>query len=195
MLQFKRMYKELRSLPTRVGMWSILNICMICFKKKTLRHIRIYGGGGGVIIPREIKELHDYGIARIFSPDDGRIRGLQGMINMMLEECDFPTITDSTLEEVDTLATGDVRAIAKLISLAENAVGEEMDASTSEIFTKIKAKAGKAPVLGITGTGGAGKSSLTDELIRRFINEIPEKKIAILSVDPTKQKTGGRIAW
>ncbi|MEL3973001.1 fused isobutyryl-CoA mutase/GTPase IcmF [Rossellomorea oryzaecorticis] len=164
-------------------------------KEKGASHIRIYGGGGGVIIPREIKELHEYGIARIFSPEDGRQHGLQGMINKMIEECDFPTIEGSVNSEVEKLSNGDVNAVSKLISLAEHQVGanEEVAATAQTVFSEIKTLAKKVPVLGITGTGGAGKSSLTDELIRRFINELPEKKIAILSIDPTKQKTGGAL--
>ncbi|XXM72817.1 fused isobutyryl-CoA mutase/GTPase IcmF [Lysinibacillus sphaericus] len=164
-------------------------------KERGASHIRIYGGGGGVIIPREIKELHEYGIARIFSPEDGRQHGLQGMINKMIEECDFPTIKDSVNSEVEKLTSGDVNAVSKLISLAEYQVGEneEVAAAAQTVFSEIKTLAKKVPVLGITGTGGAGKSSLTDELIRRFINELPEKKIAVLSIDPTKQKTGGAL--
>ncbi|MDR4935149.1 methylmalonyl-CoA mutase family protein [Rossellomorea marisflavi] len=158
-------------------------------------HIRIYGGGGGVIIPKEIKELHEYGIARIFSPEDGRTQGLQGMINRMIEECDYPTIKGTESKEVENLAGGSVNAISRLISLAEYQVGakEEVAAAAQSVFTEIKGLASKVPVLGITGTGGAGKSSLTDELIRRFLNELPEKKIAVLSIDPTKQKTGGAL--
>ncbi|MBV6684504.1 cobalamin-dependent protein [Bacillus sp. JRC01] len=158
-------------------------------------HIRIYGGGGGVIIPKEIKELHEYGIARIFSPEDGRTQGLQGMINRMIEECDYPTIKGTESKEVENLAGGSVNAISRLISLAEYQVGakEEVAAAAQSVFTEIKGLASKVPVLGITGTGGAGKSSLTDELIRRFLNELPEKRIAVLSIDPTKQKTGGAL--
>lgn len=158
-------------------------------------HIRIYGGGGGVIIPKEIKELHEYGIARIFSPEDGRTQGLQGMINRMIEECDYPTIKGTESKEVENLAGGSVNAISRLISLAEYQVGakEEVAAAAQSVFTEIKGLASRVPVLGITGTGGAGKSSLTDELIRRFLNELPEKKIAVLSIDPTKQKTGGAL--
>ncbi|BDG49143.1 fused isobutyryl-CoA mutase/GTPase IcmF [Parageobacillus sp. KH3-4] len=157
-------------------------------------HIRIYGGGGGVIIPREIKELHEYGIARIFSPEDGRKLGLQGMINVMLEQCDFPTVTEIT-DELERLPKGDVQAIARLITLCENRVdiSHEAAAAMEEVLEKVKALTKPTPVVGITGTGGAGKSSLTDELVRRFLNEIPDIKIAILSVDPTKQKTGGAL--
>ncbi|WP_163151308.1 fused isobutyryl-CoA mutase/GTPase IcmF [Anoxybacillus sp. MB8] len=157
-------------------------------------HIRIYGGGGGVIIPREIKELHAYGIARIFSPEDGRRYGLQGMINIMMEECDFPTVREIT-DEVERLANGDVQAVARLITVCENRVNahSEVAATAEAVLQRVKAMAKRVPVIGITGTGGAGKSSLTDELVRRFLNEIPEKKVAILSVDPTKQKTGGAL--
>ncbi|TDL33166.1 methylmalonyl-CoA mutase [Jeotgalibacillus sp. S-D1] len=157
-------------------------------------HIRLYGGGGGVIIPREIKELHEYGIARIFSPEDGRQHGLQGMINQMLKECDFSTVDASMTSQIDELKTAKPPVVSKFISLAEYRMEEtEQKDQWQTIMEEVKAVGGSAPVIGITGTGGAGKSSLTDELIRRFINEIPEKKIAILSIDPTKQKTGGAL--
>lgn len=164
-------------------------------KEKGAPNIRIYGGGGGVIIPREIKELHDYGIAWIFSPEDGRTMGLQGMINRMLEECDFPTVTADHAEHIEKLPSGDVNAISKLITLAELHVdsNREAAAAAESLLEKVKSLTKEIPVVGITGTGGAGKSSLTDELIRRFINELPNKKVAILSVDPTKQKTGGAL--
>ncbi|MGD7007144.1 fused isobutyryl-CoA mutase/GTPase IcmF [Metabacillus sp. 84] len=163
-------------------------------KEKGAPHIRIYGGGGGVIIPREIKELHEYGIARIFSPEDGRKNGLQGMINQMLEECDFPTFSKLS-GELDELKQGSVTAVAKLITLAETRAGQKDEAAAAleQVIEELHRSESAAPVIGITGTGGAGKSSLTDELIRRFMNEIPEVKIAILSVDPTKQKTGGAL--
>lgn len=164
-------------------------------KEKGAPHIRIYGGGGGVIIPREINELHDYGISWIFSPEDGRKLGLQGMIDRMLEECDFSTIPLDAAESIEKLPTGDVNAIAKLITLAELHVDKrnEAAATAEQVLEQVKSLEKGIPVVGITGTGGAGKSSLTDELIRRFINELPDKKVAILSVDPTKQKTGGAL--
>ncbi len=164
-------------------------------KEKGASHIRIYGGGGGVIIPREIKELHEYGIARIFSPEDGRKYGLNGMIQQMIKECDFPTVTPEGVEEIEKLEAGDLNAVAKLITLAEQHVSSEKEtaAAVESLMEKVKTMTKSVPVVGITGTGGAGKSSLTDELIRRFINEIPEKRVAILSVDPTKQKTGGAL--
>ncbi|WP_153463535.1 fused isobutyryl-CoA mutase/GTPase IcmF [Sediminibacillus terrae] len=159
-------------------------------KEKDAGHIRVYGGGGGVIIPKEIKELHDYGVARIFSPEDGRTLGLQGMINQMLEECDFVPPVDLA-DEVERLATGDHRALAKMISVVENNAASEQAAAVEAVRDNQQTKT--IPVLGITGTGGAGKSSLTDELIRRFLNEIPDKKLAVLSIDPTKKKTGGAL--
>ncbi|MDF2788115.1 MAG: methylmalonyl-CoA mutase [Neobacillus sp.] len=164
-------------------------------KEKGAPNIRIYGGGGGVIIPREIKELHDYGIAWIFSPEDGRMMGLQGMINRMLEECDFPTVSADHAEHIEKLPIGDFNAISKLITLAELHVDSNREAAAAAegLLEKVKSLTKEIPVVGITGTGGAGKSSLTDELIRRFINELPDKKVAILSVDPTKQKTGGAL--
>nr|WP_263324134.1 fused isobutyryl-CoA mutase/GTPase IcmF [Neobacillus sp. Marseille-Q6967] len=164
-------------------------------REKGAPNIRIYGGGGGVIIPREIKELHDYGIAWIFSPEDGRTMGLQGMINRMLEECDFPTVSGDAAEHIEKLPTGDINSISKLITLAEVHVDKNREAAAAaeSLLEKVKTLTQDVPVVGITGTGGAGKSSLTDELIRRFINELPNKKVAILSVDPTKQKTGGAL--
>ncbi|MFC7391885.1 fused isobutyryl-CoA mutase/GTPase IcmF [Scopulibacillus cellulosilyticus] len=163
-------------------------------QEKGASHIRIYGGGGGVIIPKEIKELHDYGIAWIFSPEDGSKYGLQGMINIMLEECDFPTVT-ALENDIEKAQKGDFKAIARLITIAENGIqiSEEISAALDEIKSAQSKNTRQIPVLGITGTGGAGKSSLTDELVRRFINQYPDKKIAILSVDPTKQKTGGAL--
>lgn len=147
--------------------------------------------GGGVIIPKEIKDLHEYGVARIFSPDDGREMGLQGMINLMLEECDFQTPIDLE-KEMERLKDGDHQAIARLISFVEN-MDEEAKDQTAAIKEMAASQTAEIPVLGITGTGGAGKSSLTDELIRRFIQEIDNKKVAILSVDPTKKKSGGAL--
>ncbi|MFC0299573.1 fused isobutyryl-CoA mutase/GTPase IcmF [Virgibacillus soli] len=160
-------------------------------KELGAEHIKVFGGGGGVIIPREIKELHDYGVAWIFSPEDGRKYGLQGMINEMLKIADYMPPFHGK-EEITKLVTGDRQAISRLITYIENEKGESKD--KENILNAVKEKAKHAiPVLGITGTGGAGKSSLTDELIRRFIHEVPERKIAIISIDPTKRKTGGAL--
>ncbi|KGR75950.1 fused isobutyryl-CoA mutase/GTPase IcmF [Ureibacillus sinduriensis] len=157
--------------------------------EKGAPHIRIYGGGGGVILPREIKELHEYGIAGIFSPEDGMQLGLQGMINKQIEESDFSTLKGNYMELLEKLSTDSPEILANLITAAE--LGG--DGQTVHLVEEAKKRSKNTPVLGITGTGGAGKSSLTDELIRRFLREFPDKKIAIISVDPTKQKTGGAL--
>ncbi len=157
-------------------------------REKGAPHIKIFGGGGGVILPREIKELHEYGVAGIFSPEDGRQMGLQGMINRKLEGADFSTLKGDYLEKLEKLSTDSPEILANLITAAENG-GDR----TEELLAAARAQSKNTPVLGITGTGGAGKSSLTDELIRRFLQEFPEKRVAILSVDPTKQKTGGAL--
>ena len=152
-------------------------------------HIKIFGGGGGVILPSEISELMDYGITRIYSPDDGRAMGLQGMINDLVKKADF-AIGDVLNGEMDLLSKKNSRAIARVISSAEN-FPKVAKVTLEKIH--IKNKDSKTPVLGITGTGGSGKSSLVDELVRRFLVDFPEKTIGIVSVDPSKRKTGGAL--
>lgn len=158
-------------------------------QEKGCGHIKIFGGGGGTILPEEIKELHDYGIVRIYAPDDGRAMGLQGMINDMVEKCDFPTGKNLN-GEADLLIKKDPKSLARIISAAEN-FPDESKAILAEIRTK--GVSAKTPILGITGTGGAGKSSLVDELVRRFLADFTEKTVAIISVDPSKRKTGGAL--
>lgn len=158
-------------------------------KERGAGHIKIFGGGGGVILPSEIKELMDYGITRVYSPDDGRAMGLQGMINDLVEQSDF-AIGDQLSNEVDMLPTKNPKAIARVISSAENFPDVAKDALDA---IHIKNENSKTPVLGITGTGGAGKSSLVDELVRRFLIDFPEKTIGLVSVDPSKRKTGGAL--
>ena len=152
--------------------------------------IRIFGGGGGTILPAEIDELHAYGITRIYSPDDGRAMGLQGMINDLLRQCDFPTASAPSSPDPEALRPTSTREIAGLISLAENqpeAFGEW------RVRLAPRLAEARAPVLGITGTGGAGKSSLVDELVRRFLTDFQDRTIAIISVDPSKRKSGGAL--
>ena len=144
-----------------------------------LGHVRIYGGGGGTIVPAEIEELHAARIDRIFSPEDGRNFGLQGMINQVVEGCDF------AVEERPVEVDGAFQHLARTLTRAE--LGQT--AKTTEGV----ATGHNAPVVGITGTGGAGKSSLTDELVRRFLFDFPDKKVAVLCVDPTRRKTGGAL--
>jgi methylmalonyl-CoA mutase len=159
-------------------------------------HIKIFGGGGGVFLPQEIEELQAYGISRIYSPDDGRTMGLQGMINDMLQQCDFPTVTHLN-GEMDHLPEKDPGAIARLISMAESSLTPAL--SKGEGGKNLQGKVlsfgedlGEAVVLGITGTGGSGKSSLVDEIVRRFLMAT-DKTLAIISVDPSKRKTGGAL--
>ncbi len=161
-------------------------------QEKGAPHIRIYAGGGGVIIPKEIKELHDYGIAWIFSPEDGRKMGLQGMINRMMEDCDYQMAKDCKIEDLENASTENPEVLASLITYAEEMYNKD-DENAKALMEKARSLSKNTPVFGITGTGGAGKSSLTDELIRRFLNELPDKKVAIISIDPTKQKTGGAL--
>lgn len=149
-------------------------------------HIKIFGGGGGTILPNEIQELHRYGITKIYSPDDGRQMGLEGMIEHLLSSCDFPLNGNPgnfkvalKLEEWK-----DVRRIARSISNAENGAATGKPVPDSKL---------RIPVLGITGTGGAGKSSVTDEIVRRYLNSFTDKTIAVISVDPSKKKTGGAL--
>ncbi|MDN3724634.1 methylmalonyl-CoA mutase family protein [Aequorivita sp. SDUM287046] len=158
-------------------------------KERGAGHIKIFGGGGGVILPSEIEELMAYGITRIYAPDDGREMGLQGMINDLVEQSDF-AIGNSLNGELENLSQRSSGAIARIISSAENF--PEVAKDTLEKI-HIKNKKNKTPILGITGTGGAGKSSLVDELVRRFLIDFPQKTIGIISVDPSKRKTGGAL--
>jgi methylmalonyl-CoA mutase len=159
-------------------------------KEKGAPQIKIFGGGGGTILPEEIKELHEYGITRIYHPDDGREMGLQGMINDLVQQCDFPVGGGVTELNKEELKSKNPSYIARIISAAENFPEEAKD-----VLAKVEtlAKESEVPVLGITGTGGAGKSSLVDELVRRFLIDFDDKKIAVVSVDPSKRKTGGAL--
>ncbi|MEM6815321.1 MAG: methylmalonyl-CoA mutase family protein [Bacteroidota bacterium] len=149
--------------------------------------IKIFGGGGGTILPKEIEELHHYGINRIYSPDDGREMGLQGMINDLVKQSDF-SVGGRLNGQVKNISTKDHAAIARVISAFENRPED-----FKEEIAALKKQAAKTPVLGITGTGGAGKSSLVDELVRRFLADFENKNIAVISVDPSKRKTGGAL--
>jgi methylmalonyl-CoA mutase len=156
-------------------------------------HIKIFGGGGGTILPAEIRELQSYGITRIYSPDDGRTMGLEGMIEDVVHQCDYPVNGNLSISgKLKLQESKDIRFIARAISHAENGqefarllhpFSEQSDGSLQKI----------SPVLGITGTGGAGKSSVTDEIVRRFLHTYTDKTIAVISVDPSKKKTGGAL--
>jgi methylmalonyl-CoA mutase len=147
-------------------------------------HIKIFGGGGGTILPDEIRELHNYGISKIYSPDDGRKMGLEGMIEDVIKQCDFSLNGNGEYKKAMTLGeVKDVRNIARKITNAENGIAQ----------SEIRNHKSEIPVLGITGTGGAGKSSVTDEIVRRYLHTFTEKTIAVVSVDPSKKKTGGAL--
>ncbi|MEN9685304.1 MAG: hypothetical protein RLZZ28_1090 [Bacteroidota bacterium] len=148
-------------------------------------HIKIFGGGGGTILPEEIRELHLYGINRIYSPDDGRKMGLEGMIEDVIKQCDFSLDTEAQHKKPMNLGeVKDIRKTARAITLAENGLPFEKHSLTGN---------NTVPVLGITGTGGAGKSSVTDEIVRRYLHTYTDKTIAVISVDPSKKKTGGAL--
>lgn len=159
-------------------------------------NIKIYAGGGGTILPEEIEELQAYGIDRVYSPDDGRSMGLQGMINDVIKGCDFSTLKSKSdnaekiiNESLENLNPTNSKAIGKLITTAEN-----YESDYEKIQDKVLARIKRTiPILGITGTGGAGKSSLIDELVRRFLMDFEDKSIAVISIDPSKRKTGGAL--
>jgi methylmalonyl-CoA mutase len=153
-------------------------------KERGAGHVKIYGGGGGVIVADEIDELHAYGISRIFSPEDGRNLGLQGMIDLMLRETDYSVTERGVQPSADEIAKRNPSAIARAITWAELGRFQELD---------LPKRDSHAPVVGFTGTGGAGKSSLTDEFLRRFLMDYPDKTVAVLSVDPSRKKKGGAL--
>ncbi|NOT74018.1 MAG: methylmalonyl-CoA mutase family protein [Cyclobacteriaceae bacterium] len=158
-------------------------------QEKGAGHIKIFAGGGGVILPSEIKELMDYGITRIYSPDDGRSLGLQGMINDLVMQSDY-ALGDKLENEVEQLSSKNPVAIARLITAAENYFDQHTEAFK---YIHSQAEKAKVPVLGITGTGGSGKSSMVDEIVRRFLFDFKDKTIGLISVDPSKRKTGGAL--
>ncbi len=155
-------------------------------------YVQIYGGGGGVIVHHEKKELEAYGIAQIFHPDDGRRLGLEGMIQMIIQGCDF----DILQAKVTSAVTAQERkfdlsfALGRALTAIENQQKSNLTGEQVDLPRRAK---GTVPVIGITGTGGAGKSSLIDELVQRFLNAYPNKKIAVVCVDPSKRKTGGSL--
>ncbi len=164
-------------------------------REKGASHIKVFGGGGGVIVEDEINQLHAHGVTRIFSVDDGRSMGLQGMINYIMEHCDFDPV-QVQLPNVEHIDRNDPGNLARLITALENGNNDILKFDGEFLHAlgqQLPAPSTKVPVLGITGTGGAGKSSLTDEIILRFRNELPDVTIAIISVDPSKKRTGGAL--
>ncbi|HEX4461246.1 MAG TPA: cobalamin-dependent protein, partial [Polyangia bacterium] len=164
---------------------------MIDLLRQRGANIKVFGGGGGTILPSEIDELHRYGVTRIYSPDDGRALGLQGMIDDLIRHCNFEKRAPQLAEPLAHLNERAPDTIGALITVAENfpASGDEL----RQALAPLMAARPRVPVLGITGTGGAGKSSLVDELVRRFLTDFTDKTIAVLSVDPSKRKSGGAL--
>ena len=160
-------------------------------KERGAGHIKIFGGGGGTILPQEIEELHRYGIAHIYSPDDGREMGLQGMIDHMVAQCDGPT-GQRLPGEPKRLSEQNHGLLAGYISCAENNV-EVFASARPHIQALAEKQEGRSVVMGITGTGGAGKSSLTDEIVQRYLRDFPKNSVGIVSVDPSRQRTGGAL--
>jgi methylmalonyl-CoA mutase len=174
------------------GHVAFFKYTMDLLRERGAGHIKVFGGGGGVIIPEEIKEIEEYGVSKIFSPEDGRRMGLQGMINLMLEQCDYNLVRDAD-EELKKLQFQDIRAINTIITLAEDSVHCCSNEGYGRLRDQVLEMVKPVPVLGITGTGGAGKSSLCDELVLRFMRDFPDKSVAILAVDPSRQRTGGAL--
>ena len=162
---------------------------MIDLLKQAGANIKVFGGGGGTILPTEIEELHKYGVARIYSPDDGRAMGLQGMIDDLIRQCDFEKRAPDFKGALPALPKKAPDTLGSLITIAENfpEAGDGLRTALKDLANS------KVPVLGITGTGGAGKSSLVDELVRRFLADFKDKTLAVISVDPSKRKTGGAL--
>ncbi|MGB6340993.1 MAG: cobalamin-dependent protein, partial [Candidatus Aminicenantaceae bacterium] len=162
-------------------------------KERGASRIRVFGGGGGVIIPEEIKELEKYGVAKIYSPEDGTKRGLQGIINHMVQSMDFSTV-DTDSFDLKSLSADNKLLIARLITAVELAEAKE-DGNIGKLQDELSNKLGEKviPVIGITGTGGAGKSSLTDEIVLRLLRDIKDVGVAIVSCDPSRRKSGGAL--
>ncbi|MBI5579019.1 MAG: methylmalonyl-CoA mutase family protein [Deltaproteobacteria bacterium] len=162
-------------------------------RERGAAHVKVFGGGGGVIVPEEIRELEAYGVAKIYAPEDGTRMGLQGMINHLVQALDFPTVRGFDFP-FDALTPDNKRLVANLISAAEVAKAIQnghLAKLRAELATKIGQR--RVPVIGITGTGGAGKSSLTDELIVRLLHDLEQVRVAVLSCDPSRRKTGGAL--
>ncbi len=169
-------------------------------KERGAPHIKVFGGGGGVIVDDEIRELHEYGVTRIFSVADGSEMGLQGMINLMLEACDYDPVSQKK-PNLEKARNRQVPELARAVTALENRHDEILAYKDGGLVTgegKVFFKPGsdsavKVPLIGITGTGGAGKSSLTDEIVRRFLSEFADIQIGIISIDPSKVRTGGAL--
>ena len=175
------------------GHVEFFKLIMDLLRERNATHIKVFGGGGGVIVPAEISAIESFGVCKIFSPEDGRQLGLQGMINCMLEAADFPLAEMNIAEHAQSLAPGRADVIGRYITTIEEA--KALSNGHLQVLTDplMKRIARNIPILGVTGTGGAGKSSLVDELVNRFLNDFPSCHVAVVSVDPSRQRTGGAL--
>jgi len=154
-------------------------------------NVKVFGGGGGVIVPHEIRELHEYGVARLYSPEDGAVLGLQGMINDLMQQSDFDLGGDGPrgVDILPAVRSGSSRQLARVITALENGACDEKTRTSLREAAAVLT----VPTLGITGTGGAGKSSLTDELLARLVRSFPDLQIAVVAMDPTRRRSGGAL--
>lgn len=156
-------------------------------------HIKVFGGGGGVIVPSEIVQIENSGVTKIFSPEDGRNMGLQGMIDLILRESDFPLEVGDVAEHTQELSPPNSRLIGRYITAIEEAKAQSKDHLQALVEPLMKRIARNIPILGVTGTGGAGKSSLVDEIVTRFLNDFRDRSVAVVSVDPSRRRSGGAL--
>jgi isobutyryl-CoA mutase len=175
------------------GHIEYFKMIMDLLKAQNAGHIRVFGGGGGVIVPAEIAQIESFGVAKIFSPEDGRNLGLQGMINEMLQQSDYPLSEGDIAEHAAELSSSPGLLLGRYITAIEEAKAFSNGHLASLTAPLMKCIKRNIPILGITGTGGAGKSSLVDELVTRFLNDFRDKRVAVVSVDPSRQRTGGAL--
>ncbi|MBI4556206.1 MAG: cobalamin B12-binding domain-containing protein [Candidatus Hydrogenedentes bacterium] len=165
---------------------------MELLEKNGAAHIQVFGGGGGVIVPKEIRLIESFGVDKIYSPEDGRTMGLQGMINHLLASVDKPYPLDGLWEQAAHLRRDNPLLVARYLTAVEMAKAKP-DGLLERLLKPLAGRESRAPVLGVTGPGGAGKSSLVDELINRYLNDFPDKSVGILSIDPSRRKSGGAL--
>ncbi|NLV44040.1 MAG: methylmalonyl-CoA mutase family protein [Candidatus Hydrogenedentes bacterium] len=175
------------------GHIEFFRLIMDLLQERHADHIKVFGGGGGVIVPSEITQIEGFGVAKIFSPEDGRTLGLQGMIDLILRESDFPMDVSHLATQTQELSPSNSRLIGRYITAIEEAKAQS-DEGLQTLVAPLKNRISRnIPILGITGTGGAGKSSLVDEMVIRFLNDFRDRNVAVVSVDPSRQRSGGAL--
>ena len=175
------------------GHLEFFEYVMQLLRERGALHVKVFGGGGGVIVPTEIRRIEAMGVTKIFSPEDGRAMGLQGMINYVLEQADFPLESNGIAGRAGELSPSNDALVARYITSIEEAKTQSNGRLNELVAPLLKRASAPVPVLGVTGAGGAGKSSLVDELVTRFLNDFPQKTVAVLSIDPSRRKSGGAL--